>query len=172
VGGVGYAVNMPSAQAIVGDKLQLYVHTAVRQDDISLWGFRTMAELRMFELLLSVSGVGLKTAISLIDKIGVNGIIRTILSESAPGLKAPGIGTKTAERIVVDLKSKIAEMQQSGGAEGSSKESVSNEVLIEVHSALEALGYKPHEVARVLSQIDSSRFKDTQGLVKEVLRQI
>src|SRR2546430_2329173 len=106
-GGVGYLVSAVQSNYLEGQSVNLYIYTAVRETEISLWGFAERAELELFESLLSVSGVGLKTAQALIANLGVNRIISAIRSGDALSLKVPGVGSKISERIVIDLKNKV-----------------------------------------------------------------
>src|SRR5689334_18233065 len=81
VNGVGYLVGVLGEGHLVGEDVELYIHTAVRENEISLWGFRSLPELQLFEMLLGVSGVGLKTAQSILSSLGINRVVQAIISE-------------------------------------------------------------------------------------------
>ena len=112
VGGLGYKVFMSeSAIEVVGEvggKVKVYTHHHVREDDISLYGFLTMEELNMFELLISVSGVGAKSALSILANVEPSTFALAVISNDTSKLvKIPGVGAKTAARIVLELKDKL-----------------------------------------------------------------
>lgn len=113
VGGVGYKVNVPlcvmDCLPAVGEKVSLLVSTVVRDDSISLYGFLDEHQQRMFELLIGVSGIGPRLALNILSLMPVEQIVRAISSDGFGELaRVPGIGTKTAQRIVLELKEKIA----------------------------------------------------------------
>lgn len=160
VGGVGYCVRVPLSHKLhEGDAVSLYIHTAVRDDAIDLYGFAHEDELRFFRELMSVSGVGPKTALSIMGAAEPMALKRTIAAGDSGALhKVFGIGKKSAERIVVELRDKMA-LQTGTGAhhiEGSDGE---------VIEALMALGYRADESRRALQTIGA----DGKGSVKERL---
>ena len=154
VQGIGYKVFM-SKKSI--DELQenrqvrVYTYLKVREDDISLFGFNTNEELHMFELLISVGGIGAKSAI-------------TILSNITPS----GIGPKTAQRIILELKDKI-KTEEAIGAETSELEKEENkqEEFEEVIQALQVLGYRRYEINKILPKIKSESLEER---IKEALQ--
>ena len=110
--GLGYKVFMPETAmeklGNIGDKVKVYTYYRVREDDISIFGFNTKEELRMFELLLSVSGIGAKTAIIMISIIEPSEFALAVIANDISKLvEVPGIGTKSAQRIVLELKDKL-----------------------------------------------------------------
>jgi holliday junction DNA helicase RuvA len=148
VGGVGYAVRVPfyTLSTAPGTLVSLYIHTAVREDALDLFGFTTQEELSFFKQLTSVSGVGPKTALGVINVSDITSLKRSIASGDASALtKVFGIGKKSAERIVVELRDKYSletlarpVAEEVGGHDG------------EVIEALMALGYKAQECREVL----------------------
>ena len=112
VGGIGYKVFM-SETAIerleeIGSIIKVHTYLRVREDDMSLYGFNTNEELRMFELLLSVSGIGAKSAISILSNITPSSFALAVISNDVAKIKSlPGIGPKTAQRIILELKDKL-----------------------------------------------------------------
>ncbi len=158
--GVGYEVFVPLgllAEAREGARMQLAVHTHVREDQITLFGFRNARERAMFRRLLGVAGVGAKTALALLSAIPLERLAEAIERGDAAAIaRAPGIGRKTAQRIVVELKGKLAEAAPPGPHD-------------EVRSALLNLGYKPAEVDRALT---AATGEDFEALLKSALREL
>lgn len=153
VGGVGYAVHVtaPTLTRLVGSKkpAELLIHTAVREDALDLYGFETAEELIFFKQLMSVSGIGPKSALGILNVNDVSHLKRSIMQGDATALtKVHGIGKKSAERIVVELRDKvvgdIGGVKGAGGSEG------------EVVDALLALGYRVEEARNALKEIGST----------------
>jgi Holliday junction DNA helicase RuvA len=153
VHGVGYSVRVPVSmlqelQSKSAKELSLYIHTAVREDAIELYGFRSQDELAFFKLLMGVKGVGPKTALGILNVAEVKALRAGIARGDASALnKVFGIGKRTAERIVVELRDKLAGEKGAAGA-------VSEDA--EVLEALMALGYTAQESRRALSAVASS----------------
>ncbi len=157
VNGVGYRVSVPASVLENlppdGTPLTLITHMQVREDDMSLFGFLDDQELEVFNLLLSVSGVGPKASLAMLSALGSVGIAKAVAGEDVRTLtKVPGIGTRTAQRLVVDLKEKMLPIGLGGGSmtgpAGGSKPSVPatpavhpNALVADVISALQNLGY-------------------------------
>ena len=157
VNGVGYRVSVPASVLENlppdGTPLTLITHMQVREDDMSLFGFLDDQELEVFNLLLSVSGVGPKASLAMLSALGSVGIAKAVAGEDVRTLtKVPGIGTRTAQRLVVDLKEKMLPIGLGGasttGPAGGSKPSVPatpsihpNALVADVISALQNLGY-------------------------------
>ena len=115
VGGVGYKVAVPvSALASlppIGGKAMLHIHTNVREDDISLFGFMTLDDQRLFELLLSVTGIGPKVALSILSAMDAETVARAITTDDTKSLvRIPGLGLKTAQRLILELREKVSAM--------------------------------------------------------------
>ena len=164
VGGVGYAVRMPlgsmqQLRAAPALELSLFIHTAVRDDAIDLYGFSTEEELNFFKQLMSVSGIGPKSALSILSASDVHTLKRGIARGDATALtKVFGIGKKSAERIVVELRDKLsleaeARPARAGEADGD----------IEVLEALLALGYSTSEARRALKEVMKSGMVGAEG---------
>ena len=163
--GVGYKVFM-SESAIenvgeVGDKVKIYTHHHVREDDISLYGFCTLEELNMFELLISVSGVGAKSALSILANIEPSAFaLAVITNDTSKLVKIPGVGAKSAARIVLELKDKLKNQDLVNNKKETVKETVvNNEELDEAISALQVLGYNRKDVEKVFEKLDISGLK-------------
>ena len=168
VGGLGYKVFMSelSMENIgnIGDVVKVYTYYRVMEDDISIFGFNTNEELRLFELLISVSGVGAKTAITMLGTIKPEEFAIAIISNDINTLKKlPGIGVKTAQRIVLELKDKLKKEKQieelSTAIEKSTlvKNKIEKEKKIEeVFDALQVLGYNSKDIEKAMERIDNS----------------
>lgn len=171
--GVGWKVNSAKFfEKNTGDILEIFIHTSVSENDISLWGFETMEELAMFELLLGVSGVGNKTAQLLVEKRGVQSIVRAIQTGDLDQLKVPGVGTKTVQKIQIDLISKIAKLEfNQPFTDGQIFKKEEHEELKQV---LERLGYSQKEIIDAIRKFKQSNKEELslEQKVKEILKLI
>lgn len=166
---VGFELNITKrlAESItLQSKICLWVHTHVREDALTLYGFPNECEKQIFRLLLSVSGLGPKTALSLISEHGVENLIGYIATQSTSSIaKAPGVGKKIAERIILDLRSKIQRVSlppiENALLEGSVPEPKSRSLKDDLTGALLNLGFSP---AQVKQAIEKMALSDTQGL--------
>lgn len=164
VGGVGYAVRVPfyTLTTLPGTHLSLYIHTSVREDALDLFGFATQEELSFFRQLTSVSGVGPKTALGVLNVSDIKSLKRSIAAGDAGALtKVFGIGKKSAERIVVELRDKLS-LEQSTKPQDTGTMSGDDGEVIE---ALMALGYRAQESRDALRAIGT----DGSGNIKERL---
>ena len=160
--GVGYKLFCPLPvllAAAPGKTASLFVHTHVREDAITLYGFETDTELEVFERLLDVSGIGPKSALAMLSVHSPGSIADAVERADVVLLShTPGIGKKTAEKTILELKGKLAHLQ----------DMAVNESTFEVRLALEALGYSPKEVQSVLSKLNPLE-KNTSKLITEAL---
>ena len=171
--GIGYKIFM-SESAIerlseIGSSVKIFTYMRVREDDISLYGFNTNEELRMFELLLSVSGIGAKSAINILSNITPSSFALAVITNDVNTLKKlPGIGPKTAQRIILELKDKI-KTEEAIGAETSELEKEENkqEEFEEVIQALQVLGYRRYKINKILPKIKSESLEER---IKEALQ--
>ena len=175
VGGVGYKVFM-SESAIdilgnIGYKVKVYTHHHVREDDISLYGVLTMEELNMFELLISVSGVGAKSALSILANVEPSSFaLAVITNDTSKLVKIPGVGAKTAARIVLELKDKLKNQDMVSKKENVVKKATINEEeLDEAISALQVLGYNRRDIEKVFEKIDLSNLT-LEDMIKQGLK--
>ena len=158
-GGVGYACRTTAntlSQLKIGEKAKLLTYLSVREDAVELFGFYDAAELNCFKMLISVSGVGPKAALSILFALCVaSGDGKTLTN-------APGIGRKTAERIVLELKDKVSKQDVAAGVKGSAVPIVAapSNTYAEAVSALMVLGYSNGEAASALSGLDPSAPSD------------
>ncbi|MDQ7028751.1 MAG: Holliday junction branch migration protein RuvA [Ardenticatenia bacterium] len=146
VGGVGYRVHVPPPLAAQmgseGERVRLYTHLHVRENELSLYGFRTSEELELFELLLAVSGVGPKVALAFLATYDPATIVHAIANEQHDLLtRVPGVGARTARRVVLELKSKVERLAAAGMPATDEADAV---------SALTALGYSVREAQAAL----------------------
>lgn len=161
VSGVGYKVYMSEVGmdklGNIGDTVKIHTYYRVREDDISLFGFNTAEELRMFELLISVSGVGAKTALVMLSCVTPSEFAIAVISNDISKLtKIPGIGAKSAQRIVLELKDKLKKDENMNKAEDAKiKEVVKNDNNIQdAINALQVLGYNRKEIEKVIERLD------------------
>jgi Holliday junction DNA helicase RuvA len=160
VGGIGYKIFMSNISineiGELGNKVKVHTHYYVREDNISLYGFLTHEELKMFELLLSVSGIGAKSAISMLSNITPAGFACAIISNNVALLKKiPGIGPKTAQRIILELQDKLKSEQELAKQDAQEEIKVINnsENLEEAMQALQILGYNKKEIEKAFEKI-------------------
>ncbi|MBR3720580.1 MAG: Holliday junction branch migration protein RuvA [Clostridia bacterium] len=175
-GGIGYKVFM-SETAIdklgeIGNSVKVYTYLKVREDDMSLYGFNTNEELRMFELLLSVSGVGAKSAIVILSNITPSSFALAVITDDVGKLKKlPGIGPKTAQRIILELKDKLKAVEDTEKGELEemlSKKEADSEKVSEAMSALQVLGYSRKEIEKAFDQFDKKELS-VEDIIKKGL---
>ncbi len=174
VGGLGYKVFMSdnSIEKLgnIGDNVKVYTHHHVREDDISLYGFCTMEELRMFELLIGVSGVGAKTALTMLAVIDPSNFALAIISEDVATLtKIPGIGAKSAQRIILELKDKLKKENIDKNSTIQMIQPISGEnKMQEAIEALQVLGYNRKEIEKAFSKLEKASLT-TEELIRKGL---
>jgi len=160
VADIGYQIFVSPVmygELTIGDQLEIYTHHYVREDAESLYGFKNLTELEMFELLLSISGVGPKSALGVLSIAKVEDITSSIANGDATMLtKVSGIGRKTAERIVLDLRDKISILGGSAFAGGTNGDAGINSDEID---ALITLGYSVQQAREALRQVDPKVIK-------------
>lgn len=174
-GGVGYrciaSVNTLSDLPKKGGEAFVYTYMAVREDAVELFGFSSREELEMFRLLISVNGVGPKAAVSVLSQFKPSDISLCIASGDSKSLtRAAGIGGKTAQRIVLELKDKVVANAVAGSDTASAASAAVASGSSEAVSALVALGYSLSEASAAVGRLDPSL--STQQLIKEALKQL
>lgn len=157
---IGYELQIPrrlsqEVQAASQEVVQVYTHLQIREDQQVLYGFATAAERDLFRQLIGVSGIGAQLAIALIDTLGLPNLVQAIVTGNIRALsKTPGVGNKTAERIALELKTKLAEWRQLAGvATPATATGPSPTILEDVEMTLLALGYENSEIAQALDAI-------------------
>lgn len=175
--GIGYKI-FTSLSTIgniggVGEEVKVYTHFYVREDIMSLYGFITQEELSMFELLIGVSGVGPKAAVSLLSSISPSKFSLAVITDDTKSLtKAQGIGNKMAQRIILELKDKINKEQLSAqsGVELNKGDLDKDESRVsEAISALMVLGYTPAEASKAVSAVYKEDM-DLESIIKSALK--
>lgn len=179
-GGVGYAcrttLHTLSGLGALGEEVRLYTHLAVREDSVDLFGFSTRQERNCFEMLISVSGVGPKAALAILSDVTPDRFALLVASgDSKSFTKTKGIGAKTAQRIVLELKDKIAkehmgEIHAAEAFSASAAASLGGDNMEDAIAALMVLGYTQGEVVPLLAKLDPNL--PSQELIKQTLRQI
>ena len=168
VGGLGYKVFMSDVGieklGDIGETVKVHTYYKVREDDISIFGFNTLEELKMFELLISVSGVGAKTALAMLATCEPTEFALAVISEDVKKLTSiPGIGAKSAQRIILELKDKISKEQQIEAIkyEINNNEKTTNKIqeaiennakISEAIAALQVLGYNKKEIEKAFEK--------------------
>ena len=171
-GGVGYAcatTNYTLSQLKKGERAKLYTYMNVREDAVELFGFATQSELHSFKLLLGVSGVGPKAALSILSaNTPANLAMAVVMGDEKALTAAPGIGKKIAQRIILELKDKLAKEQPSfsGDTGAILPVAVPDDKVREAGAALAVLGYSASEVAAALKGIDMDALP-----LEEIIRQ-
>lgn len=157
---IGYEVQIPrrlsqELQVAPGESVQVFTHLQIREDQQILYGFGSAAERDLFRQLISVSGIGTQLAIALIDTLGLPNLVQAIVTGNIRTLsKTPGVGKKTAERIALELKTKLAEWRQEAGVTTSaSSTSPAPAILEDAEMTLLALGYDSKEIAQALDAV-------------------
>ena len=175
VNGVGYRVLMAlpdvARYANAGTKAEAYIHTHVREDAILLYGFSSREHLALFERLTSVQGVGPKMGLGLLSGLDPDSLVRAIAEgDEARLTKIPGVGKKTAQRIILELGDKLAKQSLSSGISGGAVVGP----LDDLRSALANLGYKTPQIERALQKVKplADEGKDLSALVREALKHI
>jgi Holliday junction DNA helicase RuvA len=176
VGGVGYEIEAPMSTfyglPAVGAEVSLYTHLVVREDAHILFGFGAERERRLFRELLKVSNVGPKLALALLSGMSVDNFLACIDAQDADTLvRIPGVGRKTAERLLIEMRDRVKGLGQFAGAgvvAGGALDAAPGPQA-EAFSALVALGYKPAEVTRLLKSVDASVQK-TEEIIRKALQ--
>ncbi|MBY0517718.1 MAG: Holliday junction branch migration protein RuvA [Bacteriovoracaceae bacterium] len=178
--GLGYEVHVPTAH-LPGKNVALFTTHIVREDAQSLFGFLTLDEKRLFEMLIDVNGIGPKSAFGLIAHLGHSGVIQAITLENANMLKeAPGVGKKSAEQIVLSLKDKVQKLAVGFSlplgkpeVKKSSMDSSLSKLMGETLQACSELGYKESQILPVMNKLLGERdYQTAEDLLKGLLREL
>ena len=167
VNGTGYLVEVSDLYDCpeIGDSINIFIYTYVREDTLDLYGFETMAERELFETLMSVSRVGPKAAMNILSTLTYDEFVNAILSEKIAVLKeVSGIGPKTAQRLILELKSKIDDLAQK--AQINPTNNVRDD---ELYEALNNLGYSNKEIGQAISSVDINPETELQDKIKQIL---
>lgn len=182
VNGVGYGVFITGrdASALSGkrEKIKLFTYLQVREDAMQLYGFLRKDDLHVFQLLLGVNGIGPKAALGMLSALSANDIRFAVLAGDAKAIaKAPGIGPKTAQKLILELKDKfdLQETFDSSLAENADNAAVpgtTRQVQDEAVQALVALGYPGSEALKAVRAADTGEEMDTEELLKAALKKM
>lgn len=185
-GGVGYRLTVtantlatlptplynPDGTCAAGEKVRVYTHMSVKEDAVELFGFSTKAELDAFKLLISVSGVGPKAAMAILSLFTPQKLAITVAAEDTKSIsRAPGVGGKTAARVVLELKDKLIkafpefDIQNAQGNIKNTGASADKGKMADARDALAVLGYSRSEIAAAMKNVDMS------GSVEEIIRE-
>jgi Holliday junction DNA helicase RuvA len=171
--GVGYEVETPMSTFLelppTGDELFLFTHMVVREDAQMLFGFATEEERALFRMLLKISGVGAKMGLAVLSAMSVDGFRRCVEYEDAASLvKVPGVGKKTAERLIIEMRDRI---DTPSAQSASTTVEVQAGAKSEAVDALISLGYKPREVQKLIGELDVDG-KSAEDIIRLALRQV
>ena len=171
--GIGYEVNISlNTYSQIGseEKIKLYTHLQIKEDSHTLYGFFSTFERDIFRLLISVSGIGSSTARTMLSSLDPNSIQKAIVSENVETIKSiKGIGLKTAQRVIIELKDKMFNLYESGEIPDIKSNTIKEESL----SALEVLGYSRRQSEKVIDNIiQSSPDSSLEDIIKEALNKL
>lgn len=174
--GIGYNIFMPSSHISViklNEQIKVFTYLNVREDAMQLFGFLNMDDFEVFKLLLSVSGIGPKGALAILSTITTDDLRVAVFSDDAKAIsKAPGIGGKTAQRVIIELKDKL-NLEDILGKEENNQESVAdNSAISEAVMALVSLGYSQTDSLKVVKSIENASDMDVESLIKSSLKKI
>jgi len=179
VNNIGYEMQISTrfAQKLEGEgdePIQVYTHLQIQEDKQILYGFPTAAERDLFRQLTAVSGIGMQLGIALIDTLGISDLVGAIVTSNIPALtKTPGVGKKTAERIALELKTKLAQWRKISGMEVQQPEAVFSpppEIKEDLEMTLLALGYTNDEIEQVLAALSQDNLLLKNKNVEEWIR--
>ena len=177
VGGVGYSVSMPvsdiAKMGAIGESVKVFTHFYMSENMVGLFGFLTNEQIEYFNKLIAISGIGPKAAVSILGTLSVQDLAYAIIAEDVKAItRAPGVGPKAAQRIILELKGKI-DTQEAVGA-SASMESAPKTALradTEAVNALIALGASPSEAQKTVMQISKDGMS-TEDIIKDALRRM
>lgn len=178
VNGVGYEVQAPMSTfyqlPAIGAGVSLYIHMVVREDAQLLYGFIDDRDRQLFRTLIKVNGVGPKLALTILSGIEVGQFVACVQNGDAASLiKLPGVGRKTAERLLVEMRDRLkdwAPQELAASAAGAAAPPGTSPLLQDAESALVALGYKPVEASRAVSAVYSDTIDSSEELIRQALK--
>jgi Holliday junction DNA helicase RuvA len=178
VGGVGYELQVPMTTLFqlpeIGSEVSLVTHFVVREDAQQLYGFADEGDRRLFRQLIRVSGVGPKLALTILSGMDSASFARCVQHDDISSLVAlPGVGKKTAERLLVEMRDKLDDWLGSAGSGAGGGATVSQpppDIVADAEGALVALGYKPAEASRVVAAVNDDSVGDSEELIRRALK--
>jgi Holliday junction DNA helicase RuvA len=177
VQGVGYRVFVPLSSFYelpdTGQPVQLHIHTLVREDALLLYGFSSLLQKQLFLLLLGISGIGPKVALNILSHLSCDELQQALLLQDSIRLAlVPGIGKKTAERLVLELHEKVQKLSAAAATSGRSAATTAGRSDTDVLSALLSLGYKEKEARAALGRIEGAAGLSTEALLRAALQEL
>ena len=179
VGSIGYNIRIPGSVAgllpPVGEEVKIYTYTSVREDAIQLFGFLTKDDLEIYRQLIAVSGIGPKGGLALLSVMSADELRMAVLAQDAKAIaRAPGIGGKTAQRIILELKDKVSlqdALAQTADAGTAAAAAAGSQARNEAVEALVALGYAASDALRAVKAVEREDM-DVEALLKAALRNL
>ena len=177
INGVGYEVQVPMTTIYqlpeVGKPVTLHTHFVVREDAQLLYGFADLRERSLFRTLIKVNGVGPKLALTILSGIESDDFVRCVRDgDTASLVRLPGVGKKTAERLLVEMKDRLKDWSIDGTAVSNNNASMasSNGIRAEAESALVALGYKPQQASKAIAAVNDANMDSSEALIRMALK--
>jgi holliday junction DNA helicase RuvA len=180
VHGVGYEIDAPMSTFYklpeVGQEVTLLTHFVVREDAQQLYGFYSREERMLFRTLLKVNGVGPRLGLTILSSIDPDEFVRCVVNNDTASLvRVPGVGKKTAERLIIEMRDKLSGWNQNASKEllaaSNSNTQGRNQAIQDAVSALIALGYKPQEASRAVSKTDDGQLS-SEEIIRRALREM
>jgi Holliday junction DNA helicase RuvA len=182
VNGIAYKIfiSLKTYEKLTGENEKLFIYTNVKEDDFSLYGFKTESERELFRALVSISGVGPKLGLAILSTFNTKEVIDIVIEENTKLLvKVPGLGQKKAQKLIVDLKDKVKklnviEISQGGGHDVSSSMPSTKALMMkeDLKLALESLGYSNADVSKWLKDEEIEGYTRIEDAVKDILKKI
>lgn len=176
--GIGYEIMVPASIVMelpsIGNPVKIYTYQYVREDALDLYGFLNKDDLNVFKLLITVNGIGPKGALNILSVIRPDELRLAVLSDDVKAIqKAPGIGGKTAQKLIIELKDKLSlEDVLTHGIEPKSNVPVANSARDEAIEALVSLGYSSSESIRAVRSIENADDMDSEALLRAALKKL
>ena len=179
--GIGYQINVPvsllSGLPPIGREVKIYTYLYVREDALQLYGFFTRDDLQIFRLLIGVSGIGPKGALGILSNISPDDLRFAILSDDVKAIsKAPGIGNKTAQKLIIELKDKLdlqeAFEQRLAASDLTGGDGLPGDVIGEAAQALAALGYSQTDALKAVKQVELTEDMTVEQVLKQALKKL
>lgn len=178
VNGITYEIQVPLSTLYqlpdIGKQLVLHTHFVVREDAQLLYGFYEVKDKTMFRALIKVNGVGPKLALAILSGMDADALVRTIRNNDVTALtRMPGVGKKTAERLIIEMRDRLNEWDTAGAPElVQSGTATASTITREAETALVSLGYKPQQAARAIAQVlkDNPEIAESETLIRLALK--
>ena len=177
VGQIGFNIKIPSSLPPllppIGEEVKIYTYTCVREDAFLLYGFLSQDDLDMFRLLITVNGIGPKGGLAILSVMSADDVRLAVLTQDAKAIsKAPGVGAKTAQRLILDLKDKVSMEETFVSRESAAQAAGLSDARREAAEALAALGYSASEAAQAVRKVENADEMDVEELLKAALKHL